>query len=83
MKRVINAIVRIEYEQDDNCYQADWSPADKDATAISLAMKPNFVTVESGIRLNSVHLHHATPYELVDWWALEHTPDHAYLKMIE
>ena len=80
MKKVVNAVVRIEYEQDENCYWSDMPMGDVEATAIGLTIKPNFNTEECGIKLNSVHLHHATPHELVDWYALEHCPDQVFVK---
>ena len=80
MKRVINMVVRIEYEQDDSCYWSDMPDAEKDATAISLAIQPNFHTVECGIELTNVQMHHADPEQPVDWYALENCPDMVFPK---
>lgn len=56
MKRVVNAVVRIEYEQDDNSYYADMPQEEKDHFALGLAIQPNFVTEECGIGLRNVHV---------------------------
>ena len=79
MKRVINAVVRIEYEQDDCSYYSDLPLREKDDTAIMLAVVPNFRTEIDGIRLKSVHLNNAIPYELIDWHSLEHNPDQIFI----
>lgn len=80
MQGVIYAVVRIEYEMDDDKFNGTMSPADEELIATGLAITPNFTTVESGINLKSVHLQHATPYEEVDWQALKYFPDQVYVK---
>ena len=80
MKRVVNAVVRIEYEADENCYWSDIPDEEKESVAISLAINPNFVTEECGIKLTSVHLNKTTPYAVVDWYDLKHNPEQVFVK---
>lgn len=78
MKRVVNAVVRIEYEQDDNSYHADMPLLEKDLFAIGLAVNPNFVTEECGISLRSVHVEPVEPHHNFDWDKLEHNPEQIF-----
>lgn len=79
MKRVVNAVVRIEYEQDDNSYHADMPLLEKDLFAIGLAIQPNFVTEECGISLRNVHVEPVEPYQNIDWDKLEHNPEQIFI----
>lgn len=79
MKRVINAVVRIEYEQDDNSCYADMSLQEKDMLAIGLAIHSNFVSEECGIGLRNVHVEPVEPYQNIDWDKLEHNPEQVFI----
>lgn len=79
MKRVVNAVVRIEYEQDDNSYHADMPLLEKDLFAIGLAVNPNFVTEECGISLHNVHVEPVEPHQSIDWDKLEHNPEQLFI----
>lgn len=79
MKRVVNAVVRIEYEQDDNIYYADMPQDEKDNFAIGLAIQPNFVTEECGIGLRNVHVEPVIPHQIIDWYKLEHNPEQVFI----
>lgn len=79
MKRVVNAVVRIEYEQDDNSYYADMPQEEKDHFAIGLAIQPNFVTEECGIGLRNVHVEPVVPHQIIDWYKLEHNPEQVFI----
>lgn len=79
MKRVINAVVRIEYEQDDNSYYADMPQEEKDYFALGLAIHPNFVTEEHGIGLRNVHVEPVEPYLNIDWDKLENYPELVFI----
>lgn len=80
MKRIINAVVSIEYEQDDNNYWSDMSLEDKDDCALGLCFNPNFNTIENGVRLKSVHIEPVEPYTEIDWDKVKHNPEYLFIK---
>lgn len=75
MKRVINAIVRIEYEWGLNCSAIE----EKDAAAIDLAINPNFHSELNKVSLQSVHVDIVDKDKLVDWDKVEHNPEYVYI----
>ena len=75
MKRVINAIVRIEYEWELNCSAIE----EKDAAAIDLAINPNFHSELNKVSLQSVHVDIVDKEKLVDWDKLEHNPEQVFI----
>jgi hypothetical protein len=72
MKRVINAVVQIEYHTEDyNCYTEE----ENDMTALDLAMQANFHTILDGVQLKSLQADIIDHDKLVDWDKLKHNPD--------
>ena len=73
-KRVINAVVQIEYHmEDNNLYCTD---EENDMTALDLAMQANFHTILNGVKLKSVHADIVEHDKLVDWDKVKHNPDY-------
>lgn len=76
MKRVINAVVQIEYHMEDNNWFANHcTEEENDITALDLAMQANFHTILNGVQLKSVQADIINPDKLIDWDKLKHNPD--------
>lgn len=73
MKRVINAVVQIEYHTENYNYCTD---EDNDMTALDLAMRANFHTILDGVQLKSVQVVIVDPDKLIDWDKVKHNPDY-------
>lgn len=73
MKRVINAVVQIEYHMEDyNCFTEE----ENDIQALDLVMQQsNFHTISNGVQLKSVQADIVNPDKLVDWNKLKYNPD--------
>lgn len=78
MKKVINAVVRIEYDvyDNNNVYNED----DIKQNALDLAINPNFHSFVGGVSLDSVHIEVVEPYTLIDWDKLEHNPETSHTR---
>lgn len=75
MKRVINAVVQIEYHmEDDNWFANHCTEEENDITALDLAIQANFHTILNGVKLKSVHADIVDPDKLVDWNKLKYNP---------
>ena len=74
MKRVINAVVRIEYDWSLNCTAME----EKDAAAIDLAINPNFHSILNEVSLKSVNVEQVEDH-LINWDKLENNPDFLYI----
>lgn len=73
MKRVINAVVKIEYHTENyNCHTEE----ENDMTALDLAMRANFHSVHDGVHLKSVQADIIDTDKLIDWDKLRHSPDY-------
>jgi hypothetical protein len=72
MKKVINLVVRIEYDYGKEFPKV--SEKYNDLTAVELAINPNFNTVEEGVSLDKVQVETIEPYTLIDWDKIEHNP---------
>ena len=79
MKRVINAVVQIEYEEVPSQWN-DLNQCDKDEIAINMAIKPNMASETCGILLKSVAIDQVEPYKIIDWDKLQHNPDQLHLE---
>lgn len=71
MKKVVNAVIRIEYDDEFNTTTSE----ELDDIAIDLSLNPNFHTVEQGVLLKSVHLLKVEPSKPIDWDGLRQNPD--------
>lgn len=78
MKRVVNAVVRIEYN-DNGTFPMDDDEL-RDEAALGLTISPNFNTVDSGISIDAVHVEPVVPYQLIDWYKLENNPEYLFIK---
>jgi hypothetical protein len=78
MKRVINAVVQIEYHMDDDIWFADNCTEEKnDIQALDLVMQQsNFHTILNGVQLKSVQADIIDPDKLIDWDKVKHNPDY-------
>jgi hypothetical protein len=77
MKKVINAVVQIEYHTENyNCFTDE----ENDMTALDLAMQANFHTILDGVQLKSVQADIVNPEKLVDWNKLKYNPDFVILE---
>jgi hypothetical protein len=76
MKRVINAVVQIEYHmEDDDLFARHCTEHENDITALDLAIKANLNSIFLGVQLKSVQANIVNPDKLVDWNELKHNPD--------
>lgn len=73
MKKVINLVVRIEYDYDKEFPKV--SEKYNDLTAVELAINPNFNTIEEGVSLDKVQVDFVEPDKPIDWDKLEHNPE--------
>lgn len=78
MKKVINIVVRIEYDYNKEFPKV--SEKYNDLTAVELAINPNFNTIEEGVSLDKVQVDFVEPYTIIDWDKLEHNPEEEYKK---
>lgn len=76
MKKVINAVVQIEYHMEDNNWFANHcTEEENDITALDLAMQANFHTILNGVQLKSVQADIIDHDNLIDLDKLKHNPD--------
>lgn len=78
MKRAINAVVRIEY--DDNGTSPINGNKLMEESAIGLTIRPNFNTVDFGISIDAVHIESVDENQLVDWDKVKHNPEYLFTK---
>ena len=78
MKRVINAVVRIEYN-DNGTFPMDDNEL-RDEAAIGLTFRPNFNTVDSGISVDAVHIEPVDINQIIDWDKVKHNPEYIFIK---
>lgn len=79
MKRVVNAVVSIEYE-DNGTFPLNDNNL-RDEAAMGLTIIPNFHTVESGISVKKVEADIINADMLIDWDKLRHNPDYVWLNV--
>lgn len=74
MKKVMNCVIRIEYEHDTEGYWGDLDMSEVEDTAAHLAINPNFHSIECGVKLNEVHLEVVDENRLIDWDKVKNNP---------
>lgn len=74
MKKVMNCVIRIEYEHDTKGYWGDLDMSEVEDTAAHLAINPNFHSIECGVKLNEVHLEVVDENRLIDWDKVKNNP---------
>ncbi len=74
MKKVMNCVIRIEYEHDTEGYWGDLDIGEVEDTAAHLAINPNFHSIECGVKLNEVHLEVVDENRLIDWDKVKNNP---------
>ena len=77
MKKIINAVVQIEYHmEDDNWFANHCTGKENDIQALDLVMQQaNFHTISNGVKLKSVLADIVNTDKLIDWDKLKHNPD--------
>lgn len=74
MKKVMNCVIRIEYEHDTEGYWGDLDMSEVEDTAAHLAINPNFHSIECGVKIDEVSVNVVDTESPVDWRELKHNP---------